>query len=360
MRAENGTFVDYHLSEEVKSNMWRDSYIKELNYGITNFDDIASSYLTIFQCTTLEGWTKIMEMMQDGYSLFFSTIFFMALVIICSYFLLNLTVAVMLDNFKQLNDSQTSVFVERYENNRHRVNQLKNLDIALGRLKQHNCKVPKRNRLRDFCRNFCFVNPGYPKKVERKGFYRYDYKICLYSYYIIKQPIFNHIIMCLIILNTLMLASERYPEGEDLILDSNFAYVFTILFSIESVLKLLGLSRAKFKKDKFNIFDLFIVTASIIECLIPDSSFGMISSLRAFRLARLFKLARSNHTLKCLLDSIVQTISQVGNFVLLLILFIYVFALLGMTMFAGKFKFDEDGYFDPEDGKVPRMNFDNL
>ena len=96
----DGVKIDYYLKDEVRNNLWRDSMIKELNYGITNFDTIASSYLTIFQCTTLEGWTKIMQMMQDGYSLFFSTMFFIALVIVCSYFLLNLTVAVMLDNFK--------------------------------------------------------------------------------------------------------------------------------------------------------------------------------------------------------------------------------------------------------------------
>ena len=40
--------VDYELSEEVRADLWRDSVIKELNYGITNFDSIGSSYLTIF------------------------------------------------------------------------------------------------------------------------------------------------------------------------------------------------------------------------------------------------------------------------------------------------------------------------
>lgn len=129
---------------------------------------------------------------------------------------------------------------------------------------------------------------------------------------------------------------------------------------MESGLKLLGLTRIKFKKDKFNLFDLFIVTVSIIELVTPSGNFGIITSLRAFRLARLFKLARSNHTLKCLLDSIAQTISAIANFIVLLLLFIYVFALLGMTMFAGKFSFDDHGYHDPSHGSVPRMNFDTL
>lgn len=30
------------------------------NYGITNFDNIGYSMLTVFQCITLEGWTDMM------------------------------------------------------------------------------------------------------------------------------------------------------------------------------------------------------------------------------------------------------------------------------------------------------------
>lgn len=126
------------------------------------------------------------------------------------------------------------------------------------------------------------------------------------------------------------------------------------------MLKLLGLTLPKFKADGFNLFDLFIVLASIVELMFSSSNKGIISSARAFRLARLFKLARSNHTLKCLLDSIAQTISALTYFLLLLMLFVYVFALLGMTMFAASFKFDKEGYYDPVNGEQPRQHFDNL
>ena len=45
----------------------------------------------------------------------------------------------------------------------------------------------------------------------------------------------------------------------------------------------------------------------------------------------LIKLARSNNNLKILLDSIAKTLIAIGNFLLLLTLFIYIFALLGMS-----------------------------
>ena len=37
-----------------------------------------------------------------------------------------------------------------------------------------------------------------------------------------------------------------------------------------------------------------------------------------------------------------------------LAIYIYVFSLLGMEIFAGKFKFDKNGNYDLENGAVPR------
>ena len=34
--------------------------VEGLNYGITAFDNIFLSFITVFQCITMEGWTDIM------------------------------------------------------------------------------------------------------------------------------------------------------------------------------------------------------------------------------------------------------------------------------------------------------------
>ena len=91
-------------------DLWRDSSILELNYGVTNFDQLGSAFLTIFQCITMEGWTTVMYMYQDVSSPLFVTIYFMSCVVICSFFLLNLTIAVMLMEYDQLEQkNDTSV-----------------------------------------------------------------------------------------------------------------------------------------------------------------------------------------------------------------------------------------------------------
>lgn len=123
----------------------------------------------------------------------------------------------------------------------------------------------------------------------------------------------------------------------------------------------MGLKFDEWLADGFNVFDLIIVIASIVEMfIISQGQGGVISVLRAFRLIRLIKLARSNVTLRCLIDSIAATVKAIGNFMVIMAIFIYVFSLLGMQLFAGRFKFDNEGYYDEINGKVPRTNFDGL
>jgi hypothetical protein len=59
-------------------------------------------------------------------------------------------------------------------------------------------------------------------------------------------------------------------------------------------------------------------------------------------------------------DSILFTISTIGPYAIFLMFFIYIFALVGMSLFAGKIKFDSDGKVDLLNGTPPRENFDNL
>lgn len=64
--------------------------------------------------------------------------------------------------------------------------------------------------------------------------------------------------------------------------------------------------------------------------------------------------------LRILLDSITFTLTTIGDYVILLLLFIYVFSLIGMSFFAGYIKFDENDMVDIENGTSPRAHYDTL
>ena len=90
------------------TDLYRDSVIPELNFNVINFDHIGSAFLTIFQCITMEGWTNVMYIYQDAFDYYFVTSYFITCIIICSFFLLNLTIAVMLMEYEKLDKDDSS------------------------------------------------------------------------------------------------------------------------------------------------------------------------------------------------------------------------------------------------------------
>ena len=55
-----------------------------------------------------------------------------------------------------------------------------------------------------------------------------------------------------------------------------------------------------------------------------------------------------------------STLRDVSTFSILLFLFIFIYALLGLELFANKAKFDEKHNIDFENGKSPEINFDSF
>ena len=81
--------------------------------------------------------------------------------------------------------------------------------------------------------------------------------------------------------------------------------------------------------------------------------------LRTFRVFRIFKLFKIGD-MRMLLYSIIYTISTIGPYVVFLFFFMYIFALVGMSFYAGKIKFNDDDQVDLDGGDSPRENFDSL
>lgn len=141
--------------------------------------------------------------------------------------------------------------------------------------------------------------------------------------------------MTSIILNTAVLAMDRYPEApeEEIEVLAYFNYFFTVVFTCEVIVKMIGLGLKRYVSLE-NIFDLIVVMMSLIEMALGSEGGSSFGALRAIRLFRVFKLFKSSE-LRILMDSILFTISTIGPYTVLLCLFLYVFALMGMQFFAG-------------------------
>ena len=160
---------------------------------------------------------------------------------------------------------------------------------------------------------------------------------------------FTVVITLLIIANTIVLATDSYPEVESVQSKAELLNnIFTYCFMAEMVIKLIGLGFKEYARDSFNIFDASIVILSIIEIALEASNVtlstgGAFSAFRGIRLLRVFKLARSWTSFRDMLAKIIVTIKDVSSFLVLLLICMSIFTLLGMELFGKKVKYNSEG-----------------
>ncbi len=117
--------------------------------------------------------------------------------------------------------------------------------------------------------------------------------------------------------------------------------MFTLIFLIEAILRIVALGPIQYIKDWWNILDLFIVVISIativinryfdLENLPVDPT--VIRVIRIIRIARVLKLLKTAKGIQSLLNTVGESMLQVGNLALLFGLFFFIFSTLGVEIF---------------------------
>ncbi|KAJ8363615.1 hypothetical protein SKAU_G00124460 [Synaphobranchus kaupii] len=171
---------------------------------------------------------------------------------------------------------------------------------------------------------------------------------------IVDSKYFGRGIMIAILINTLSMGIEYHEQPDELTNALEISnIVFTSLFALEMLLKVLVYGPFGYIKNPYNIFDGIIVVISVWE--IVGQQGGGLSVLRTFRLMRVLKLVRFMPALQRQLVVLMKTMDNVATFCMLLMLFIFIFSILGMHLFGCKFGSERDGDTLPD-----RKNFDSL
>eukprot|EP00392_Amoebophrya_sp_AT5.2_P011699 g11784.t1 len=149
---------------------------------------------------------------------------------------------------------------------------------------------------------------------------------------------FQWFILFFIVLNVITLSFDDFPAREKEVVDllAICNNIFFGVFVTEAVLLHVAVGPYLYWTRLVNAFDGLILLASIVELLWAQKG---SSAMTAFRALRVFKLAKNLTNFRLLLKSIYGTIMQIGNFMLLLALMIYIFALAGQNLFATYFLF---------------------
>ncbi|KAM7092322.1 voltage-dependent N-type calcium channel subunit alpha-1B isoform 5-T5 [Molossus nigricans] len=360
------------------------------NFGITNFDNILFAILTVFQCITMEGWTDILYSTNDAAGNTWNWLYFIPLIIIGSFFMLNLVLGVLSGEFakerERVENRRAFLKLRRQQQIERELNgylewifkaeevmlaeEDKNAEekSPLDVLKRAATKKSRNDLIHaeegeDRFADLCAVGSPFARaslksgKTEGSSYFRRKEK--MFRFFVrrmVKAQSFYWVVLCVVALNTLCVAMVHYNQPQRLTTALYFAeFVFLGLFLTEMSLKMYGLGPRSYFRSSFNCFDFGVIVGSIFEvvwaAVKPGTSFG-ISVLRALRLLRIFKVTKYWNSLRNLVVSLLNSMKSIISLLFLLFLFIVVFALLGMQLFGGQFNF--------KDLETPTTNFDTF
>ncbi|BFZ01527.1 hypothetical protein BsWGS_04567 [Bradybaena similaris] len=156
-------------------------------------------------------------------------------------------------------------------------------------------------------------------------------KIQNHFYTFVSDPLFDFMITAAIVINTFFMSLDHHDQPEFLtnLLDA-LNIVFAVIFSLESLFKIIGLGKYYFMVG-WNIFDFVSAVISVVDVSLTDVA--GLSVLRIFRLFRVLKLAQSWPTMRLLVTIILSTLGALGNLCVILCIIIYIFAVIGLNLF---------------------------
>ena len=117
--------------------------------------------------------------------------------------------------------------------------------------------------------------------------------------------------------------------------------VFLVLYTIEMVLKILGmgfiLNKGSFLRDSWNILDFIIVTSGYVSIMMQGGGVD-ISPLRSFRVLRPLRTISGIEGLRLIVSAILASMPLLRDTIIVLLFFFIIFAIAGLQLFSGVLK----------------------
>ncbi|KAM9394309.1 voltage-dependent T-type calcium channel subunit alpha-1I-like [Pholidichthys leucotaenia] len=303
-----------------------------------NFDNLGQALMSLFVLASKDGWVNIMYHGLDAVAVDqqpitnnnpWMLLYFISFLLIVSFFVLNMFVGVVVENFHKCRQHQEVEEAKRREEKRQR-------------------RMEKKRR-----------------KAQKLPYYSSYGHMRLMIHTLCTNHYLDLIITFIICINVITMSLEHYNQPHSLDLALKYCnYFFTSTFVLESILKLIAFGFRRFFKDRWNQLDLAIVLLSLMGITLEEIEISaalpinptIIRIMRVLRIARVLKLLKMATGMRALLDTVVQALPQVGNLGLLFMLLFFIYAALGVELF-GELVCNEDY---PCEGMSRHATFENF
>ncbi|XP_059937013.1 voltage-dependent T-type calcium channel subunit alpha-1G isoform X9 [Mesoplodon densirostris] len=312
-----------------------------------NFDNLGQALMSLFVLASKDGWVDIMYDGLDAVGVDqqpvmnhnpWMLLYFISFLLIVAFFVLNMFVGVVVENFHKCRQHQEEEEARRREEKR------------LRRLEKK--RRSKEKQMADLMLDDVIASGSSASaapEAQCKPYYSDYSRFRLLVHHLCTSHYLDLFITGVIGLNVVTMAMEHYQQPQ--ILDEALKicnYIFTVIFVLESVFKLVAFGFRRFFQDRWNQLDLAIVLLSIMGITLEEIEVNaslpinptIIRIMRVLRIARVLKLLKMAVGMRALLDTVMQALPQVGNLGLLFMLLFFIFAALGVELF-GDLECDE-------------------
>ncbi|XP_076760429.1 ca[2+]-channel protein alpha[[1]] subunit D isoform X2 [Xylocopa sonorina] len=170
----------------------------------------------------------------------------------------------------------------------------------------------------------------------------------VFCHWLCNHSYFGNVILVCIMISSAMLAAEdplSASSSRNQIL-LKFDYFFTTVFTIEIWLKMISygfiIHDGAFCRSAFNLLDLLVVCSSLISMSFSSGAFSVVKVLRVLRVLRPLRAINRAKGLKYVVKCVIVAIKTIGNIMLVTYLLQFMFAVIGVQLFKGKFFFCTD------------------
>merc|ERR1719431_2250494 len=180
-----------------------------------------------------------------------------------------------------------------------------------------------------------------------------DNSLRIFCHWLQGHPIMgNFILVCILVSSALLACEDPLRSQSDInITLQYFDYVFTTIFTIECALKLITYGflfhQGAFCRSPFNCLDIVVVSVSLIS-IFGGSGIGFLKILRVLRVLRPLRAINRAKGLKKVVQCLIVSVKTISNIVIVTLLLQFLFAVIGVQLFKGKFFYCTDESKDTE------------
>lgn len=276
-----------------------------------NFDNVKNSFTLLFEMMTTENWVFFMHLGIDSNALdyqpikdnrYLFVIFFIIYMIFAYFFMLNLSISILFDNFKQEKEELQSSFF----------------------------KLPLQKEFyKIYTRLYALVIPQKKKKPNKLT------KVLLN----ILDSIYFDVVITVCIIGNLVILMMNTPgmDYKTLGFISYMNNIFNWIFICEAVLKIY-VYRCEYFLNGWNLIDFLIVTDNLVNLLLKSfiDLFSRVfdtSILRAIRVARILRILKKAKTLNKIFNLFLNSIQPMISIGILYFILLFFYAIIGMSVF---------------------------